>query len=454
MKIHSTYRKLDKAMFASLLMLAWPTILESLLETVVQYVDTAMVGHLGAEATATVSLSSTYTWLINSVMSAIGIGFLAYIARAIGEKNEKKVQKAAGQTVLVTLAAGVILMAVTFVIAPFMPVWMGADEAIRSDATLYFICINAPMVFRAATIIFGAAIRSTGDTKSPMIVNLIVNLINIVLNYILIYPCGMGAIGAGVSSAISFVAGGILMTKVLIKNQTLGVKKENIHLDRAVLAPIMAIGVPVMLNRIMSCSGYIVATSFVSSMATTVYAAHSIAITAEEIFYIPGYGMQAATSTLIGNAIGEQNKKKERSVILIAILVIFSVMCITGLLLFVGAEFMMRLFTTDPEVIQIGSRLLRIVAFTEPIFGTTAVMEGIYNGMGRTKYPFVVELISRWGVRIFGSFLVVRVFGLGITQVWYCMIGDNILKAVLMAAGLFRILHFSIDIPPDGRCKK
>ena len=115
---------------------------------------------------------------------------------------------------------------------------------------------------------------------------------------------------------------------------------------------------------------------------------------------------------------------------------------------------MMRLFTTDPEVIQIGSRLLRIVAFTEPIFGTTAVMEGIYNGMGRTKYPFVVELISRWGVRIFGSFLVVRVFGLGITQVWYCMIGDNILKAVLMAAGLFRILHYSIDIPLDEGNKK
>ena len=228
MKTHSTDRKMDKAMFASLLMLAWPTILESLLETVVQYVDTAMVGHLGAEATATVSLSSTYTWLINSVMSAIGIGFLAYIARAIGEKNEKKVQKAAGQTVLVTLVAGVILMAVTLVIAPLMPVWMGADEAIRCDATIYFICINAPMIFRAATIIFGAAIRSTGDTKSPMIVNLIVNLINIVLNYILIYPCGMGAVGAGVSSAISFVAGGILMTKVLIKNQMLGIKKENI----------------------------------------------------------------------------------------------------------------------------------------------------------------------------------------------------------------------------------
>lgn len=439
--MNKSHHQMDRAMLASLLMLSWPTILESLLETIVQYVDTAMVGHLGADATATVSLSSTYTWLINSVMSAMGVGFLAYIARAIGEKNEEKIKKAAGQTVLVTLITGSILMIITLGIAPFMPVWMGADEAIRHDAAVYFIWINLPMVFRAATIIFGAAIRSTGDTKSPMIVNLIVNVVNIVFNYILIYPCGLGAVGAGISSAISFVIGGMLMTIVLFRNQTLQIERKNIRLNRTVLAPIMAIGVPVMCNRIMSCSGYVVATSFVSSMATTVYAAHSIAITAEEMFYIPGYGMQAATSTLIGNAIGECNRKKERSVILTAIMVIFVIMCVTGLLLFLGAELMMGLFTNDPKVIAIGSRLLRIVAFTEPIFGTTAVMEGIYNGMGRTKYPFVVELISRWGVRIFGSFLVVRVFHFGITQVWYCMIGDNILKAVLMAGGLIRILR-------------
>jgi Na+-driven multidrug efflux pump len=195
-----------------------------------------------------------------------------------------------------------------------------------------------------------------------------------------------------------------------------------------------------MLTQIASCSGYIVATSFVSSMATAVYAAHSIAITAETIFYIPGYGMQAATSTLIGNAIGERNRKKEKGVIGWALAVIFSLMCVTGVLLFFGAEFMMGLFTTDGQVIRIGTKLLRIVAFTEPIFGSAAVLEGIFDGMARTKYPFIVTLISRWGVRILGSFLCVRVFDYGITQIWYCMIGDNILKAVLLVLGLIRIL--------------
>mgnify|MGYP002264351060 FL=1 len=82
---------MERAVLGMLFSLAWPTILESLLETILQYVDTAMVGRLGAQATATVSLTATYTWLIQSVITAVGIGFLSYIAIAVGEKNQKKI---------------------------------------------------------------------------------------------------------------------------------------------------------------------------------------------------------------------------------------------------------------------------------------------------------------------------------------------------------------------------
>ncbi len=97
---------------------------------------------------------------------------------------------------------------------------------------------------------------------------------------------------------------------------------------------------------------------------------------------------------------------------------------------------MMNLFTNDANVIAIGTKLLRMVAFTEPVFGTSAVMEGIYNGMGKTRYPLFVELISMWGVRILGTFICVRILGYGITSVWCMMIANNILKALLLALGL------------------
>ena len=431
----------NRRMLFALVALAWPTVLEELLATIIQYIDTAMVGHLGAAATATVSLSSTYNWTINSVIYALGIGFLSYIARAIGEKDQRKVEIAAGQAVSVVIAVGIVLTMITLAMAPFMPVWMGAEEAIRRDASIYFMLINAPLLFRSAMSIFGSVLRSTGDTKTPMLVNVLVNVINTILNYIFIYLLGFGAIGAGIATAISFVIGGILMTRAFLKNQTIHFKMEHAEIDWNILGACLRIGIPIMMTQIASCSGYVVATSFVSSMATTIYAAHAIAITAETIFYVPGYGMQAATSTLIGNAIGERDYRKEKSIIGWALFIIFSLMCVTGLLLFIGAEFMMSLFSTDPEVIRIGAKLLRIVAFTEPIFGSAAVLEGIFDGMAKTRYPFVVTMISRWGVRIFGSFICIRILHLGINEIWYCMIGDNILRALLLAVGLQRILH-------------
>ena len=435
-----SYTKNNSDTLKTLLLLAWPTLLQELLSTIIQYVDTAMVGHLGPVATATVSLSSTYSWLINSVIYAFGVGFLSYIARAIGEGDRDKIEKTAGLSATVALVIGAVLTVVTLVIAPFMPVWMGAEEGIRHDASLYFMLINFPLIFRSFSVVFGAVIQSTGDTKTPMKVNLIMNIANTLLNYVFIYVLSFGAVGAGIASCISYVLGGILMTRAFLLNRTLSFKISNMKPDGKILKGTMNIAVPLVFTQIASCSGYVVATSFVSAMATTVYAAHSIAITAEQLFYIPGYGVQAATSTLIGNALGENNKEKEHSVMVFSVATIFLTMCVTGLLLFIFAPQMMSAFTSDKEVIRIGAGLLRIVAFTEPIFGTAAVLDGIYSGLGKTRFPFVATMISRWGVRIVGSFFTVKVLGGGIREIWYCMIGDNITKALLLAIGLFIIL--------------
>lgn len=441
--------KKTQVLLKSFLILALPTVIEQLLETIVQYVDTAMVGHLGPNATATVSVSSTYSWLINSVYAAIAIGFLAFVARAVGEKNSIKTKDASMWAIVLVIVLGLVGMIITVAIADFIPVWMGAAKDIQHNAGLYFKIINLPMVFRVAIILFGAIIRATGDTKNPMLINLVVNIVNIILNYIFIYALEFGPIGAGIASAISYVIGGILMTLLLLNNQYFKLKEVKIkeyNFNPVVLKKCLAVGIPVMFTNVASCLGYVVATSFVSSMSTLTYAAHSIAITAETIFYIPGYGMQAATATMIGNSIGENNPLKTRKTMEISIAVIFSVMCVTGTLLYVFAKPMMALFTNNQKVIEIGTGLLKMVAFTEPIFGTSAVMDGIYNGLAKTKYPLIVELIAMWGIRIMGSFVMVRILNKGITEVWYCMIANNIIKAILLMIGLVILVKKSKNL--------
>ena len=167
--------------------LAWPTIVEQVMQTAVQYIDTAMVGSLGTQATAAVGATSTIAWLVGSTFSALGVGFLALIAKACGAGDLEAAKKAAAQTSLVVLVAGIFATIVCTAVSGMVPVWMQVDPAVQELAGTYFFILYLPMLFRSASILFGTDLRAAGDTKTPMWVGIIVNCINIVLNFLLIY---------------------------------------------------------------------------------------------------------------------------------------------------------------------------------------------------------------------------------------------------------------------------
>lgn len=420
-----------KKTLKSLIILSIPTILEQILSTLLQYVDTAMVGRLGEKATASVSVTTTVTWLVNSVPSAIGVAILAIIAKAVGSKDSRMIKRISKQVVFLVVCCGVFTGGISLVLSPFVPVWMGAEQAIQRQASIYFALVSLPMLFRCSTIIFGAAIRATKNTKTPMLINLSANILNVVLNYFLIYMCHLGVTGAGISSAISYMVCGGLMFRAYRRTALLSWNWEKFSPDREVLSRCAKISLPVLGTNVVSCLGYVVFAGLVSGMGTTIFAAHSIAVTAETIFYIPGYGLQTATSTLVGNALGQQDRKKFETVSSLSVFITIIMMCISGGVLYVAATPLMALFSPNEKVVEIGADMLRLVAFSEPFFGLMIVLEGIFYGLGRTRYAFFIEVFSKWGIRIFFTFLCVKVWGLGIRAVWYCMIADNICKAVL-----------------------
>ena len=220
-------RKPDTAMLAVILTLAWPTMLEQLMQTAVQYIDTAMVGSLGTSATAAVGATSTVNWLVNSSLSALGVGFLAFIARALGAGENGRARRAAMQAVLAVLCMGTLFTAVTLSMSGVIPALMQVEPVIRPLASAYFFILYIPMLPRAASIIFGTVLRAAGDTRAPMKTGVVVNLVNVVLNFLFIYPAreaavfglrmtlpgaGWGVLGAAAASAIAYTVGGVLMT--------------------------------------------------------------------------------------------------------------------------------------------------------------------------------------------------------------------------------------------------
>ncbi len=416
----------------TLIFMSIPTIIEEVLATLLQYVDTAMVGHLGENATAAVSVTATVTWLVNSVPSSIGVGALALIAKAYGAKDTALVKRLSQQVFLMTGICGLVIGAVSMLLSPYIPAWMGAEPAIREEASRYFFIISVPMLFRSASTILGAAIRATKDTRTPMIVNLAANAVNAGLNYLLIYALKMGVTGAALASAISYTLSGTMMFVVYRRSRCLGWRFREWRFDKGLIADCGKVSLPVLGTGVVSCFGYVVFARLVSGMGTTVFAAHSIAVTAETIFYIPGYGLRTATSALVGIARGEGHRQKLSTISRLSVFVTMGMMVASGVILFWTAYPLMRLMTNSLNAAALGARMLRLVAFSEPFFGLMIVSEGILYGLGRTKYAFLIESLGMWGVRILMTFLSINLWNADLRGVWYCMIADNVFKAVML----------------------
>lgn len=444
-------RELKKEVLKALITLSIPTILEEMLATLLQYVDTAMVGRLGENATAAVSVTTTVTWLINSIPSALSVAALSLIAKAVGSGDGGRIRRISQQVLMLAAGCGLLVGGVSTLLSPFIPVWMGADESIQRQASVYFFIISIPMLFRACNSILGASIRATRDTRTPMLINLSANVLNVVLNYLMIYVMKMGVTGAAVASAVSYTLSGSCMFIAFRRNRQLTWEWSRWKVDGGILRDCAGVSIPVLGTNVASCFGYVVFASLVTGMGNTIFAAHSIAVTAETIFYTPGYGLRTATSALIGISLGEGNRKKFETVGGLSVLITMGMMFLSGTVLYLSAYPLMSVFTNSKQVARIGAEMLRLVAFSEPFFGLMVVMEGIFYGLGRSRYPFFVETFSMWGVRILLTSVCVRVWNLGIREVWYCMIADNVCKAVLLTLPILNS-KFRKNLFPTNSC--
>ena len=434
--------QINKAMIVTILALAWPTMLEQLMQTAVQYIDTAMVGSLGTQATAAVGATSTVNWLIGSSVSALGVGFLSFIAQAYGARDKEAASKAVMQAVLVTLVCGTFFTVLTVGLSGVIPVWMQVDESIRELAGQYFFILYLPMLPRAASIIFGTVLRAAGDTKTPMKIGVWVNIINVVLNFLLIYPtrviwgitvpgAGLGVIGAAVASAVAFAFGGIAITVVLWRHPLGSPRGQKFRPDWTILRPCLKVAMPNMLQRFGTSLGYVAFASMINDLGEVATAAHTIANTVESAFYIPGYGMQTAAATLAGNAYGARDRQRLRDLASMFIPIEVLLMILSGGALFVSAPALMDIFSDSPEVIGLGTRVLRMVALSEPCYGFSIIIEGMMLGVGNTREPFAYNILGMWGVRIVGTFLCTTFFAGGLVAAGGCMIAHNLLLFVL-----------------------
>ena len=431
------------------LMLSIPSILEQIVVTAMEYIDAAMVGHIGAEATAAIGIVSSSTWLLHGILVGLYNAFSIQIAQYLGADRQQDARGVLRQAMLFNLAAGLAAAAFGIGISGHLPGWLGADVSLQANASAYFAIWSAALPFTMAMGMYTSMLRASGDALTPGLISVLVCVLDAIFNFFLINPtrtlwgitvwgAGLGVPGAALGTALATVVGGLLALCILLfREGPLCIRKPGSwKITRACIRNLGKVGVPLAAERAALSSAQVLQVRIVSQLGTVAIAANSLGVSAEGLCYMAGYGIQGAAIALIGQAVGAHRKDMAKRFAWLCTLMGMGIMTLTGAGLFAFAPALMSIFTADAAVIALGARVLRIEAFAEPMFGASIVASGAMQGAGDSTACFVLNLVSMWGIRLTLAFLLAP--RLGLMGVWGAMCCELSIRGLLFLIRLAR----------------
>lgn len=383
--------------------LSIPSILAQISATVMFFIDTAMVGHLGAKASAAIGLVETTTWLMGGLGAAASLGFSVQVAHCIGANDFERARRVLRQSLVCCTLWSSLLSLICIAIHRQLPFWLGGGADIAGDASLYVLIIGLAGPFFQIEGLCGSMLKCAGNMKVPSMLNILMCVLDVVFNYIFIYLFHLGVMGAALGTSLAMVVSALLMAwHLLWKSDLLMLKGHpgsfRPHAD--VVKTALHIGAPMGLQHLLMGSAQIVSTIIVAPLGTIAIAANSIAINVEALCYMPGYGVAEAATTLVGQGLGAGQRLLTRSFAHLSVIMGVGAMSALAVLMYVFAPELMSVMTPVDEVICQGAEVLRIEAFAEPMFAAAIVCNGVFIGAGDTLMPAVMSLASMWCVRI------------------------------------------------------
>lgn len=406
------------------LALALPAVGEQLLNMAVGLVDTFMVGHLGASAVAAVGLSNQAIMLATTFFAAVATGVTALVARHTGAREPAAANRVLHQGYLLGALLGIVITALALALAGPIMTALRAPADVVAPGAAYLRIASIIFVFAAWMFIGNAALRGAGDTRSPMLIMLAVNVVNLIVAYLFIYGPGpfpeLGVAGSAVGAAAGRGLGGLLVTALLWRSRA-GLKLRLAALipDPAQLRRIANIGLPAGAELLMMRLGMTAYVTTVAALGTKAYAAHQLALQGESLAFMPGFGFAIAATTLVGQGLGAGNPEQARADGYLARRMAMILMVAMGVLFFAFAGPIIDIFIDDPEVVQLGIWPLRLVAFSQPALATMMVLSGGLRGAGDTRATLVITATGLWLVRLPLAFLLTG--PLGLLGAWIAM---------------------------------
>ena len=438
----------DRGMMRSdILTIALPSLVELVLTSLTSMADQIMVGRLpgqlGVQALSAVGLCMNPKFILMTALMAINTGTTAVVARYRGMGNQEKANQTFKQSLIFNIFLSAIMMVIGVVFARELIGLIagnGISETTVEYAVTYFRIQMYGFIPLMMTNTVTSTLRAIGDSKMPMVYNTIANVVNLFFNYGLIYgKLGMPEMdvaGASLATVIGqCVAFVIAMYIMFSKKRYVYIDfKEKTGYNKTIMSNVLGIGLPSMLEQLCLRIGIIIYSRIVASLGDISYATHMVCMNIQSLTFMSGMAFQNSATTLMGQSLGRRRLDMADNYTRMTRNISFWISCVIGVILALFGGQIVNIYNSTPEIVEMGGKLLAIVAITQPFQSSQFVTTGALRGAGDTKYPAVVIFICTLIVRSVLGYIFVVQLDMGLIGAWFAIVVDQLLKTAMIFA--------------------
>lgn len=434
--------KLDKRADKEIISLAWPSITEQILEMMVGMVSTMFMGKIGVFAVAAVGMVNMLMGFLQTVFSGLSIGTTVVIARVTGEGNHTEAKRALIQSGYMAIVVGVLLAVIGRMFSlPLLSLFFGkAEPEVFQAGISYFNIVLINLPFLVLDIIVSGAMRGAGDTKTPMIITGGVNIINIILNTVLIFGVpflhipAFGIVGSAIAVTISRIIG--VTVRVLVLYNYKGLKlnlslKDDYSIKPEIIKRIIRIGIPGFIEQAVMQGGFLMVQIIIVPLGTVAMAAYQIGLNINALAFFPIFGFAIANTTLVGQSLGEENHQKAESYSRESLKITMAVGFVIGIFMIIFSKYLAALYTSDPLVMKESIGIVCTFGVIEPLLAILNLCSATLKAAGDIKFVMVTSFVGLWTFRVILSYLLIHMFGIGLTAVMIGIFFDFCSRSVM-----------------------
>ena len=445
--------KTDKERLKVIVVLAIPAVIENFFQTLLGFVDTYFVSQISLAAVSAVGITNAVLAIYFALFMAIGVAANVRIANFLGANQPEKARHISQQSIILAIIFGILTGVATWLFAEPLLRLMGIEEEVLELGSLYFRIVGIPSIIMSLMFVMSAILRGAGDTKTPMMISIVINGINAVLDYVLIFGFlfipELGIVGAAIATVVSRLIGSLALFYYVNKEKVLAFRKDYWQLDKGHLMELSTLGAPAAAERLVMRAGQIVYFGFVVALGTNAFAAHQIAGNVEVFSYMIGYGFATAATILVGQQIGAGNLAEARKYAKLSTQITVVFMTLLGAVLFFFGDWAASFFTEDPEVISDIGNALKISGVFQPFLAVLMVLTGAFQGANNTKFPMYLTAFGMWAIRTLLVYLLGIQLGWGLAGVWIAIGIDIAFRAVVLVIQFRRDKWMALEKAPE-----